>query len=86
MALLEGRENLLLESALLWTHRKPSLATPPPSAKPSVLSDLRILKELISSTRHFSIPSIGYELQIKPNRSIKPVSVQLTIPQRAGKR
>lgn len=66
---LEGGKNTLLETAPLFDSLgAPSLTIPPPSAKSSVLSDLQVFKELISSTSHFSIPSTGYGLQIKQNR------------------
>lgn len=64
-----GGKNTSLETAPLFDSLgAPSLTIPPPSAKSSVLSDLQVFKELISSTSHFSIPSTGYGLQINQNR------------------
>lgn len=74
-----------LEMTLLFDSQEftPFITSLPLSHLYPIHSDLKVFKELISSTSHFSPPSIGYDLQIKQNRSIKPISVQLIAPQRA---
>lgn len=73
-----------LEMTLLFDSQEftPLITYLPLSHLYPVHSDLKVFKELIFSTSHFIPPSIGYDLQIKQNGSIKPISVQLMAPQR----